>query len=257
MNRRKFYQFCLLMAIVAVSIGLFPPQLLEDRSNLFRLSQLPQLTSATSESYESRAWGETGATVLPLAAQIMALRNQGGVELSAVQKSYLRPLFGNLVDRVTVVYEAKLLDRWSQGGKETHIGEIDSAAQTYCDRIYVRAAANPQDTDRLVLLAHELTHFKQCIDLGGISQFGFHYFQGYYQGGQTYQDNPLEQSARSMELKFSRQLCQTLGCPPSSGRYYVNYKGWGLKLPVKLSSRGLGNRESGIGNGLISLFDLF
>jgi hypothetical protein len=223
-----------------VAIGLIPSQLLEDRSNLFRLSQLPQLTLPSST--EDRAWGETGATVLPFAAQIMALRNQGGVALSDDRKRYLRPLFGDLVDRVTVVYQAQLLDRWSQGGKETHIGEIESAAQTYCDRIYIRAAAKPQDTDLLVLLAHELTHSKQCIDLGGISQFGFHYFQGYYQGGQTYQDNPLEQSAQAMELKFSRHLCNTLGCPPSSGRYYVNYKGWGLKLPVKLSSRGIGDR---------------
>ncbi len=236
MNLRKFCQFCLLILFVAITIGLLSPQLLEDRANSFRFSQLPEIVMSTAESSDDRAWGETGATVLPLAAQIMALRNQGGVELSVVQKGYLRPLFGSLVDRVTVVYQAKLLDRWSQGGKETHLGEIDSSAQTYCDRIYVREKLKPQDTAQLVLLAHELTHTQQCINLGGIGKFGFHYFQGYYQGGQTYHDNPLEKSARSMELKFSRRLCSTLGCPPSSGRYYVNYKGWRLKLPVKLSN---------------------
>jgi hypothetical protein len=224
---------------MAVAIGLFSPQLsenslvqrLRDRSDLFRSVQLEQIDPPTPE----RAWGETGAQALPIAAQIMAIRNQGGVPLSRAQKAYLRAVFGNLVDRVTVVYQAKLLDRWSQGGKETQIGSIESAAQTYCDRIYVRAPAKAQDTDRLVLLAHELTHAQQCLDFGGIGKFGYHYFQGYYQGGQTYEDNPLEQSARSMERKFASHLCRAMGCPPSQGRYYVNYKGWGLKLPVKLS----------------------
>jgi Domain of unknown function (DUF4157) len=135
---------------------------------------------------------------------------------------------------VTVVYKAQLLDRWSQGDKETHVGGVDSSAQTYCDRIYIRAAYRPQDTDRLVLLAHELTHAQQCQQAGGISQFGERYFNGYYQGGQTYQDNPLEKSARRMEEKFTHQLCDAIGCPPRSGRYYVNYKGWGIKLPVNL-----------------------
>jgi hypothetical protein len=237
-NLRKFYRFCLVMLVAAVAIGLVFPQLLNDpllgrltgRSNVLDLAEIQQIAPPTPD----RAWGETGATVLPFAAQIMAVRNPGGVSLSTAQKSYLRPLFGDLVDRVTVVYEATLLDRWSQGGKETHIGEIDSAAQTYCDRIYIRAPAKTQDTDRLVLLAHELAHSKQCRDLGGIGKFGFEYFRGYYQGGQTYENNPLEQAARSMELKFAQQLCTNVGCPPIGGRYYVNYKGWGLKLPVKL-----------------------
>ncbi len=230
MNIRKFCQFCLIILVIAVSIGLSSPQLLEDKSSQFVLLQLNRIDAPTKDL----AWGETGATVLPLAAQIMAMRNQGGMMLSDAQKGYLRPLFGGLVDRVTIFYGATLLDRWSQGGKETHIGEIDSAAQTYCDRIYIRAANKSMDTDRLVLLAHELTHSQQCFDLGGIGKFGFRYFQGYYQGGQTYQNNPLEQSALSMELKFARGLCNTVRCPPTSGCYYPNYRGWGLKLPAKL-----------------------
>ncbi len=239
MNLRKFFQFCFLVVAVAVAIGLFYPQWLDNSlaqrisqsSDSFRFAQIQQIDSPTPK----QAWGKTGAQALPIAAQIMAIRNQGGVPLSRIQKAYLRPLFGSLVDRVTVVYQAQLLDRWSQGGTETHIGEIESAAQTYCDRIYVRAPAKQQDTDLLVLLAHELTHSQQCIDFGGIGKFGYQYFQGYYQGGQTYANNPLEKSARSMERKFASQLCRAIGCPPSQGRYYVNYKGWGLKLPVKLS----------------------
>ena len=238
-NLRKFCQFCLVIIVTAVAtVTLLFPHSWPDRLSAkdstllgtIQIPELPKLAAPTSEL----AWSETGATVLPLAAQIMELRNLEGVPLDPAQKGYLRPLFGNLVDRVRVVYQATLLDRWSQGGKETHIGGVDSSAQTYCDRIYIRAAYQPHDTDRLVLLAHELTHAKQCQQAGGIGQFGERYFRGYYHGGQTYQNNPLEKSARAMEEKFTRQLCVTIGCPPRSGRYYVNYKGWGLKLPVNM-----------------------
>jgi hypothetical protein len=235
---RKFCQFCLLILVAAVATGMLFPHLLENRllsreSALTGTIQLPQLEEIAAAT-PAGAWSETGATVLPLAAQIMAIRNPQGVGLDATQKGYLRPLFGDLVDRITVVYQAKLLDRWSQGGKETHIGGVDSSAQTYCDRIYIRAPYRANNTDRLVLLAHEMTHSQQCHQAGGIAKFGERYFQGYYQGGQTYQNNPLEKSARAIEQKFTRQLCNTISCPPRTGRYYVNYKGWGIKLPVNL-----------------------
>jgi Domain of unknown function (DUF4157) len=237
-NLRKFCQFCLVTIVTAFATVtlLFPhslPERMSSKATVVGTLQWPQIPAIATPSSEL-AWSETGATMLPLAAQIMAFRNPLGVPLDLNQKKYLRPLFGNLVDRVTVVYQAKLLDRWSQGGKETHIGGVDSSAQTYCDRIYIRAAYQPNDTDRLVLLAHELTHVRQCQEAGGIGQFGERYFQGYYRGGQTYQNNPLEKSARAMEKKFTQSLCGTLSCPPRSGRYYVNYKGWGIELPVNL-----------------------
>jgi Domain of unknown function (DUF4157) len=233
----KFYQFCLLVLITAVVtvMLLFPS--LQDRlssQDFIPMSvQIPVLQEIATPS-SARAWGETGATVLPFAAQIMALRNPQGIPLDATQKGYLRPLFGSLVDRVTIVYQAKLLDRWSQGEQETHIGGVNSSAQTYCDRIYIRAAHQPNKTDGLILLAHEMTHSQQCQQAGGISKFGERYFQGYFQGGQTYEQNPLEKSAWAVEKKFTRQLCSSLNCPPRSGRYYVNYKGWGIDLPVNL-----------------------
>jgi type IV secretory pathway protease TraF len=239
-NLSKLSKFCwLFLAAVLLTVMFVFPRVLLDRSidthspsgGTVRLPQFPQVATPTT----AVAWGETGATVLPLAAQIVAMRNPAGVALAAEQKRYLRPLFGDLVDRVRVVYRAQLLDRWVQSdGKEIHIGGVDSAAQTYCDRIYIRAAYRPRDTDRLVLLAHELTHSQQCDRAGSLSKFGDRYFQGYYLGGQSYQANPLEKSARAMEEKFTRQLCNTIGCPPRSGRFYVNYKGWGIKLPVNL-----------------------
>ncbi len=233
----KFCQFLVLMLVAVIATGVLLPALsarlspqTANLSEVIDFSHIQEISARTPEI----AWGETGAAMLPLAAQVMAIRNPTGVALDREQKQFLRPLFGDLVDRVTVVYGAQLLDRWSHDGKETHIGGVDSSAQTYCERIYVREAYQAHDTDRLVLLAHELTHSQQCERLGGIGQFGSEYFQGYYRAGQRYQHNPLEKSARAMEERFTHQLCERIGCPPRSGRYYVNYKGWGINLPVNL-----------------------
>jgi Domain of unknown function (DUF4157) len=233
----KIHQFCLLALVTAIGAGLLSfSHSLQDRLSLGDLIPAKIPISAIKEITPSseRAWGETGATALPLAAQIMALRNPLGQPLDPTQKSYLRPLFGDLVDRVTVVYQAKLLDRWSQNGKETHLGSVNSSAQTYCDRIYIRGSYQSRKTDGLILLAHEMTHSQQCQQAGGISKFGKRYFQGYFQAGQNYEHNPLEKSAWAIEEKFTRQLCNKINCPPRSGRYYVNYRGWGLNLPVSL-----------------------
>jgi Domain of unknown function (DUF4157) len=237
-NMSKIYQFCLLALVTAIgTVLLLFPHSLQNRLSSADLIPakipIPTIESLATPSSE-RAWGETGSTFLPLAAQIMALRNPLGQPLDATQKNYLRPLFGDLVDRVTVVYQAKLLDRWSQGGKETHVGTVNSSAQTYCDRIYIRGSYQSRKTDGLILLAHEMTHSQQCQQAGGISKFGKRYFQGYFQAGQNYEKNPLEKSAGAIEEKFTRQLCNKINCPPRSGRYYVNYRGWGINLPVNL-----------------------
>jgi Domain of unknown function (DUF4157) len=239
----KFYQFCWLALITAVAtVALLFPHSLQDRLAAGDLLPtnlgLPTLSAITPPS-SARAWGETGATVLPFAAQIMAVRNPQGITLDPTQKGYLRPLFGSLVDRVIIIYEAKLLDRWSQDGKETHIGSVNSAAQTYCDRIYIRAAAQPGKTKDLILLAHEMTHSQQCQQAGGISKFGKLYFQGYDRAGQIYENNPLEKSARKIEQQFAKQLCNSISCPPRRGRYYPNYQGWGIHLPVNLMTLGV------------------
>ena len=227
----------MLVTAVATVLLLFPYSL---QNRLASLESIPQQIPLTelkqiARSSPAEAWRETGATVLPIAAQIMAMRNSQGEPLDKAQKGYLRPLFGNLVDRVTIVYQAKLLDRWSQGGKETHIGTVNSAAQTYGDRIYLRATYQPGKIDQLILLAHEMTHAQQAQTAGGIGKFGARYFEGYYQAQESYENNPLEKSARSTEQKFVRQLCKKISCPPRSGRYYANYRGWGFDIPVHLS----------------------
>jgi Domain of unknown function (DUF4157) len=228
----KLSQFCLLVVITAVAVValLFPHSLQERLSSKDLVPQVQKLVTPSP----AQTWGKTGATFLPIAAQIMAVRNADGIALDQTQKNYLRPMFGSLVDRVRVVYQAQLLDRWTRDGQETHIGNVNSLAQTYCDRIYIRPDYEPGKTDGLILLAHEMTHSQQCQQAGGISEFGKRYFQGYVQGGQIYEQNPLEKSALAIEEKFTRQLCNKINCPPRRGRYYVNYKGWGLNLPVNL-----------------------
>jgi hypothetical protein len=89
---RKFYQFCALVLIAAAATGMLFPHLLQDRfsvtnSTLAGTIHFPQLQEIATPTTAS-AWGETGATVLPLAAQIMAIRNSQGVALDEAQKGY-------------------------------------------------------------------------------------------------------------------------------------------------------------------------
>jgi hypothetical protein len=240
MLTKKIYQFLVLLFLVAIATGIFAPTSVNDATchplDLACTDYIKQISQVRPPDND-RAWGETGAAMLPLAAQVMSVRNPtAGESLNPVQKQYLRPFFGDLVDRVKITYRATLLDRWEHQGQATHIGGVNSIAQTYCDRIYLRPANDPNSTDRLVLLAHELTHSRQCQQAGGLSKFGSVYFRGYFQGGKVYANNPLEKSARAVEAKFARTLCRQIGCPRPAERYYVNYKGLGLSLPVKITA---------------------
>ncbi len=201
-----------------------------------------QLTGATIQDLWSAnntadsSWGKSGAMMMSLAAQVTASRNPAGQDLSDQQKKYLRPQFGDLVDRVKINYNSKLLDRWSNGEKEVHVGAVDSAAQTFGDRLYLRANHLPQDTAQLVLLAHELTHSQQCVQQGGLQKFGTQYFAAYQAANQNYAQNQFEQAARAQEDQFVKTLCQQINCQQPSGRYYPNYRGTKVKLPVKIST---------------------
>jgi hypothetical protein len=173
----------------------------------------PSITSnLTTESpvrkplSKEEIWGETGATVLPLAANIMHLRNPQNQGLTPEQKKYLQPFFGDLVDRVKISYNAQLMDRWSTLDQEIHIGEIDSLAQTYGLDIYVRSPYELRNRKQLILLSHELVHVQQYLRFGNISKFGYEYFSAYYKAGKKYALNPLEIEAKSMEKKFAQTI---------------------------------------------------
>ncbi len=153
-------------------------------------------------SEPEEVWGNSGIVMFNVGVQLSATRNLPGQTLTVAQKKSLRPLFGKLVDRVQVNYNSLLMDRWSNGEQEVHVGDVDSAAQTYCDRIYVKDAYQPTNRGQLFLLAHELVHSAQCERLGGANKFGYKYFRSYYEAGQQYAKNPLEKEARSIAAKL-------------------------------------------------------
>ncbi len=162
----------------------------------------------TSPAFAENQWGNAGGAGYPAAAEWMRANNGSSQGLDETQKRYLRPHFGNLVDRVVVVYNANLMDEWSALGYRIDLGE--SAAQTYCERIYVDDPYNSGDFAQIELLAHELTHSKQCEQLGGAGKFGYHYFREYKRAGQNYENNKLEREAFDFEEQFAGWLSNQL-----------------------------------------------
>jgi hypothetical protein len=154
-----------------------------------------------SSSNPAEVWGSSGVVMFTVAEQVSAQRNPNPQALTAEQKKALRPVFGKLVDRVQVNYSANLMDRWSNGGKQVHVGSVDSAAQTFCNRIYLKEAYKPGDRQQIALMAHELGHSAQCERLGGAKKFGYSYFKAYYEAGERYADNVLEKEARAIAAK--------------------------------------------------------
>jgi Domain of unknown function (DUF4157) len=161
----------------------------------------------------------------------MRERNRSGQGLDETQKRFLRQRYGELVDQVRVAYGSSMMDEWCGFGKCT---PTDSAAQTYCDRIYVRDPYKPNDADQLVLLAHEMRHSQQCSERGGEGSFGFHYFREYKRADQNYANNSMEIDAVNTARDFTKNtICTQVGCDRST-RYYENYNKWGIDLPVSL-----------------------
>lgn len=142
------------------------------------------------------AWGGSGASAYPAAAEIMRQRNGIGQRLDERQKQLLRPHFGSLVDRVSVAYNARMMSDWCAAGKCVNLGGVESAAQTYCNNIYVAGSYQANNPAQIRLLAHELFHSRQCEQLGGAGKFGYHYFKEYKKAGQNYENNKLEREAR-------------------------------------------------------------
>jgi hypothetical protein len=166
-----------------------------------------------SKYVAEQAWGEAGRSAYPSAASIMRGRHGNSVGLDDIQQKFLRPHYGNLVDQVVVFYNAKMMSEWTALGKKIDLGETESAAQTYCSRIYVSGSYQKGDRDQLLLLAHELRHSQQCQELGGAGKFGFHYFREYKRAGLSYENNELEKSARQLANTIANVLPNDLSQP--------------------------------------------
>ncbi len=164
------------------------------------------------KNLSEKAWGEVGAVAYKGASQFMAKNNGWGRGLDDLQKRYLRPHFGDLVDRVEVVYSSTLMDEWVAASLRIDVG--NSNAQVYGHKIYVTAPYKPGDVKQLILLAHEIVHVKQYEELGGIDKFGYHYFKEYKRAGQNYRRNKMEREAFAFEAKFARWLSEELAKSP-------------------------------------------
>jgi hypothetical protein len=150
------------------------------------------------------AWGEAGRAGYVSAARWMERDNIAPrAILSNRRKQLLRPEFGSLVDAVRIIYNADMMDEWSAAG---YTISQPSAGQTFCNVIYLDEPNNENDDSLLMLLAHELEHSRQCERLGGMSNFGYHYFKEYKKAGQSYNNNLLEKQAEEVKSRFRRYL---------------------------------------------------
>jgi hypothetical protein len=179
-----------------------------------RLSRQPELSfmetkkslKKFSQAVTEKSWGHVGALAYQAGNQLMASNNAKPQSLDVIQKQYLRPHFGDLVDRVVVVYSAVLMEDWVAASFKINVGE--SNAQVYGHRIYIKDIYRPGDLNQIVLLAHELYHCKQYEELGSLSKFGYHYFLQYKKGDEIYENNIFEQEAFKFEKYFADWLTQ-------------------------------------------------
>jgi hypothetical protein len=163
-------------------------------------------SSSANSDLAEEAWGQAGSIAYPAAAKTMRARNADGQPLDNFQKRYLRRYFLDLIDRVTVVYGAEMMDRWVVGGIAIRFGSVESSAQTYCDQIYLREPYKPEDFKQLIVIAHEMTHARQCEKLGGFDQFGYKYFVEFKRAGRVYERNSMEVEAYSLQKRFAQTL---------------------------------------------------
>lgn len=148
------------------------------------------------------AWGQAGSIAYQAAAKTMRSKNSAGLPLDNIQKRYLRRYFIDYLDLVTVVYNAQMMDRWKFGNVAVHFGNVEAIAQTYCDRIYLRDPQNSEDLRQLGIIAHEMVHVRQCVQNGGLDQFGYQYFVEYKRAKQKYENNLMEREAYALQNKF-------------------------------------------------------
>jgi hypothetical protein len=146
--------------------------------------------------------------------------------LDTTAQFYLRPWFGALVERVQVVWRARLNDHVELMRRVITDG---SRAQTYGYTIYVAPRMGAQDAgsaSQLVLLAHELVHVEQYIRAGErLTRFCEVYMQGWAQAQGVYTHNPLEDEAFEKAFAFAQWLGQQVPVSTVPERLLYRYEG--------------------------------
>src|SRR5512136_505661 len=102
----KVWSFGALVGLATLGIGVYHLAV-----NSFDIGYSSQILAQMGKekvpkTLSEKAWGEVGAVAYKGASQFMAKNNGWGRGLDELQDRYLRPHFGDLVDRVEVVYGA-------------------------------------------------------------------------------------------------------------------------------------------------------
>jgi len=157
--------------------------------------------STIGTGLSEEAWGDAGRVIYPAAAAVMNSRSPSGEPLTERLKYALRPVFGDLVDRVTMHWGITLLDEWSSQNIGINISGTESEGQTYGHDVFMRhneSTYNNRGETREMLktLTHELVHVVQYRKWdSSLSNFGYHYFKKYKQANQSYENNEVEVEA--------------------------------------------------------------
>jgi len=134
--------------------------------------------------------------------------------LPAEMKTVLRPLYGSLVDEVSVSLGAELPPGIVIAGHELSIAPD---AMTFGSQVFInQEVVDDFDSDRLVLTTvHELTHAKQSKAAGGFYDFAVKYCRDMIAAGFEYDHIHLEEAAYAVQhdARTSLQTCGHVTCP--------------------------------------------
>jgi hypothetical protein len=175
-----------------------------------------------------------GSSACAANAEITSARNMpaSGQPLDTTARYYLRPWFGGLVDKVRVIWSARLTDQVELAKRVLTRG---SRAQTYGYQVYIapsQGARDPESAQQLILLAHELMHTAQYVRYGeNLARFCQEYMQGWAQSGWIYEQNPLEREAFDTAFAFAQWLGQQI--PATSKTASTVYRHEGDHQPAR------------------------
>jgi hypothetical protein len=181
-----------------------------------------------------RAGMTLGSSICVANAELTATRNThiAAQPLDPTARYYLHPWFGDLVDKVRVVWNARLNDRLELARRVLAQG---SHAQTYGYRIYIASSQGtrePESALQLILLAHELVHTAQYVRYGAdLTRFCQEYIRGWEQSGGVYTHNPLEQEAFNTAFAFAQWLNRLV--PAAAKAESLSYVHQGDRRPAR------------------------
>jgi hypothetical protein len=175
-------------------------------------------------------WGESGRAGMYAAKAKIESDNLSVPKepIPEMFKPALRQKYGDIVDRVKIVYSANLLTNICIFQNKVCVDLGNTAAQAFGDTVYIKAAKpDPQDVDYepllvdgkyqfttlrwdrvfLNLLAHEIKHVQQYRDAGSTGRFGYEYFKSFKEVNQSYHNINKEVEASEHAEEFLAYKC--------------------------------------------------